>query len=182
MFFAAPILLLLLSSAHWILFEPTPPFLSNEKLGSYFTLKSSYLCKSTLWTDLTQWVSHLKTIIYITDDEIKAIKEQKIFNRKISSGKYLVFLGIMNGYFGTYNFNCFKKAFLTKKILKEEYNGGAYLLSPLNNKNINSLNHFGINKKNNDIWSKNDIKVIIFLKIFNILKLIKYTWSYLCLS
>ena len=44
---------------------------------------------------------------------------------------------------------------------KQLFNGGAYLLSPLNQKNINSLNYFGINKKNNDIKSKNDIKVIV---------------------
>lgn len=44
---------------------------------------------------------------------------------------------------------------------KQLFNGGAYLLSPLNKKNINSLNYFGINKKNNDIKSKNDIKVIV---------------------
>jgi hypothetical protein len=43
---------------------------------------------------------------------------------------------------------------------KQLFNGGAHLLSPLNKK-INSLNYFGINKKNNDIQSKNDIKVIV---------------------
>ena len=56
------------------------------------------------------------------------------------------------------SFEKYEKIHNKKKHL---FNGGSYLLSPLNNKNINSLNYFGINKKNNDIQSKNDIKVIV---------------------
>lgn len=44
---------------------------------------------------------------------------------------------------------------------KQLFNGGNFLLSPINKKNINSLNYFAVNKKNTDIQSKNDIKVIV---------------------
>lgn len=47
------------------------------------------------------------------------------------------------------------------KKKKHIFNGGNYLLSPLNNKKIDSLNYFSINKKNIDFQSKKELKVVI---------------------
>ena len=47
------------------------------------------------------------------------------------------------------------------KKKKNIFNGGNYLLSPLNNKKIDSLNYFSINKKNIDFQSKKELKVVI---------------------
>ena len=52
----------------------------------------------------------------------------------------------------------FEKHYTKKKNI---FNGGNYLLSPLNNKKINSLNFFNINRKNNNTQNKNGIKVIV---------------------
>ena len=48
---------------------------------------------------------------------------------------------------------------LEKHHNKKKYifKGGNYLLSPINNKKINSLNYFSLNKRNNDIQSKKGI-------------------------
>ena len=43
---------------------------------------------------------------------------------------------------------------------KQIFNGGNYLLSPLNNKKINSLNYFGTNKKDNNN-NQNRINIIV---------------------
>ena len=47
------------------------------------------------------------------------------------------------------------------KKKKNIFNGGNYLLSPLNNKKIDSLNYFSINKKNIDFQNKKELKVVI---------------------
>ena len=47
------------------------------------------------------------------------------------------------------------------KKKKHIFNGGNYLLSPLNNKKIDSLNYFSINKKNIDFQNKKELKVVI---------------------
>ena len=43
------------------------------------------------------------------------------FHRAIPSGKYLVLLGLMNGVYGSYSFNCFSKAYTTNRKLTAEY-------------------------------------------------------------
>jgi len=52
----------------------------------------------------------------------------------------------------------FEKHYTKKKNI---FNGGNYLLSPLNNKKINSINFFNTNRKNNNTQNKNGIKVIV---------------------
>jgi len=52
-----------------------------------------------------------------------------------------------------------KEKYYKKK--KHIFNGGNYLLSPLNNKKIDSLNYFSINKKNIDFQNKKELKVVI---------------------
>ena len=91
---------------------------SNQIKGNGIGHIIYYISNPGYFLDYTGSMENVQNFIMLTP---YLNKGQKTFNRKISSGKYLVFLGIMNGYFGTYNFNCFKKAFLTKKILKEEY-------------------------------------------------------------
>ena len=43
------------------------------------------------------------------------------FHRAIPSGKYLVLLGLMNGVYGSYSFNCFSKAYTTNRKITAEY-------------------------------------------------------------
>ena len=48
-------------------------------------------------------------------------KQTTTFHKAIPSGKYLVFLGLMNGVYGSYSFNCFTKAYTTNRKLQAEY-------------------------------------------------------------
>ena len=60
-----------------------------------------------------------------------------------------------------YNMSSFEKQEKHHNKKKNLFNGGIYLLSPLNSKKINTSNAFSVNRKINDLQNKNDIKVIV---------------------
>ena len=91
---------------------------SNQVKGNGIGHIIYYISHPGYFLDYTGSMENVKNFIMLTP---YLSKDENIFNKKISSGKYLVLLGIMNGYLGEYNFNCFKKAFLTKKKLKENF-------------------------------------------------------------
>ena len=85
-----------------------------------------YISNPGYFLDYTGSLENVNNFIMLTP---YLNKEENIFNKKISSGKYFVLLGMMNGCFGIYSFNCLKKAFLTKKKINEKYDNNDIDLS-----------------------------------------------------
>ena len=48
-------------------------------------------------------------------------KQTTTFHRAVPSGKYLVLLGLMNGVYGSYSFNCFTRAYTTNRKIAVEF-------------------------------------------------------------
>ena len=74
-----------------------------------------YISTPGYYLDFTGGTSNVKNYImlspYVSGE----------FHRSVPSGKYLVLLGLMNGVYGTYSFNCFNKAYTTNRKLTLEY-------------------------------------------------------------
>ena len=66
------------------------------------------------YLDFTGGTAKVKNYIMLTP---YLDKSTTTFHRAIPSGKYLIFLGLMNGIYGAYSFNCFTKAYTTNKKL-----------------------------------------------------------------
>ena len=91
---------------------------SNQIRGNGIGHVIYYISNPGYFFDFTGTTLNMKNYILMTP---YLSKEQKNFHRCISSGKYLVFLGLMSGRTGMYTFNIFSKAFMTNRQCKEEY-------------------------------------------------------------
>jgi len=74
-----------------------------------------YISTPGYYLDFTGGTSNVKNFImlspYVTGS----------FHRSVPSGKYLVLMGLMNGVYGAYSFNCFTKAYTTNRKITLEY-------------------------------------------------------------
>ena len=77
-----------------------------------------YISTPGYYIDFTGSTAKVKNYIMLSP---YLSKSQTTFHRAIPSGKYLVFLGLMSGVYGSYSFNCFSKAYTTNKKLTPEY-------------------------------------------------------------
>ena len=92
--------------------------ISNQIRGNGIGHVIFYISNPGYFLEYHGSLTNVKNFIMLTP---YITKKQNTFCRIVSSGKYLVLLGLMNGRYGTYNFNCYNKAFMTNKKLKENY-------------------------------------------------------------
>ena len=102
----------------------------NPDLGEDFNVNSNqlrgngighiiyYISTPGYYIDFTGGTANVKNYIMLCP---YLDKKTTTFHKAIPSGKYLVFLGLMNGVYGAYSFNCFTKAYTTNRKLTAEY-------------------------------------------------------------
>ena len=102
----------------------------NPDLGEDFNVNSNqlrgngighiiyYISTTGYYIDFTGGTANVKNYIMLCP---YLDKKTTTFHKAIPSGKYLVFLGLMNGVYGAYSFNCFTKAYTTNRKLTAEY-------------------------------------------------------------
>ena len=102
----------------------------NPDLGEDFNVNSNqlrgngighiiyYISTPGYYIDFTGGTANVKNYIMLCP---YLDKKTTTFHKAIPSGKYLVFLGLMNGVYGSYSFNCFTKAYTTNRKLTAEY-------------------------------------------------------------
>ena len=92
---------------------------SNQIRGNGIGHIIYYISTPGYYLDFTGGTSNVKNYIML---EPYLDKNTTTFHRAIPSGKYLVLLGLMNGVYGSYSFNCFTRAYTTNRKLAVEYN------------------------------------------------------------
>ena len=102
----------------------------NPDLGEDFNVNSNqirgngighiifYISTPGYYLDFTGGTSNVKNYIMLSP---YLNEKTTTFHRAIPSGKYLVLLGLMNGVYGSYSFNCFTRAYTTNRKLTVEY-------------------------------------------------------------
>ena len=76
-----------------------------------------YISTPGYYLDFTGGTANVKNYIMMSP----YLGQKTTFHRAVPSGKYLVLLGLMNGVYGSYSFNCFTKAYTTNRKLQVEY-------------------------------------------------------------
>ena len=89
------------------------------------------------YIDFTGGTAKVKNYIMLTP---YLDKKTTTFHRAIPSGKYLIFLGLMNGIYGAYSFNCFTKAYTTNKKLTLKFDNNEIDLTLYTDMNNNIQN------------------------------------------
>ena len=112
---------------------------SNQIRGNGIGHIIYYISTPGYYLDFTGGTANVKNYIMLCP---YLDKKTTTFHKAIPSGKYLVFLGLMNGVYGAYSFNCFTKAYTTNRKLAAEYD----------NNNIDLTLYTDIN---NDIKNEN---------------------------
>ena len=90
---------------------------SNQIRGNGIGHIIYYISTPGYFLDFTGSTSNLRNYIMLSP----YLGSNSSFHRTIPSGKYLVLLGLMNGVFGSYCFNCFSSAYMTNRKLKAEF-------------------------------------------------------------
>ena len=88
---------------------------SNQLRGNGIGHIIYYISTPGYYLDFTGGTSNVKNYIMLSPYATGN------FHRSIPSGKYLVLLGLMNGVYGAYSFNCFTKAYTTNRKITLEY-------------------------------------------------------------
>ena len=100
----------------------------NPDLGEDFDVSSNqlrgdgighiifYISTPGYYLDFTGSTANVKNYIMLSP-----YLDNGTFHRAIPSGKYLVFLGLMNGVYSSYCFNCFSQAYTTNRRLTAEF-------------------------------------------------------------
>ena len=91
---------------------------SNQIRGNGIGHIIYYISTPGYYLDFTGGTSNVKNYIML---EPYLAPKTTTFHRAIPSGKYLVLLGLMNGVYGSYSFNCFTRAYTTNRKLAVEY-------------------------------------------------------------
>ena len=90
---------------------------SNQIRGNGIGHIIYYISTPGYFLDFTGSTSNLKNYIMLSP----YLGSKSSFHRVLPSGKYLVLLGLMNGVFGSYCFNCFSSAYMTNRKLTAEF-------------------------------------------------------------
>ena len=77
-----------------------------------------YISTPGYYLDFTGGTANIKNYIMLCP---YLNKQTTTFHRAIPSGKYLVLLGLMNGVYGSYSFNCFTRAYTTNRKTTVEF-------------------------------------------------------------
>ena len=91
---------------------------ANQLRGNGIGFIIYYISTPGYYIDFTGGTAKVKNYIMLTP---YLDANTTTFHRAIPSGKYLIFLGLMSGVYGSYSFNCFTKAYTTNKKLTPEY-------------------------------------------------------------
>ena len=91
---------------------------SNQIRGNGIGHIIYYISTPGYYLDFTGGTANVKNYIMMSP---YLNKQTTTFHRAIPSGKYLVLLGLMNGVYGSYSFNCFTRAYTTNRKLQVEY-------------------------------------------------------------
>ena len=91
---------------------------SNQIRGNGIGHIIYYISTPGYYLDFTGGTSNVKNYIMLTP---YLDKQTTSFHRAVPSGKYLIFLGLMNGVYGSYSFNCFTRAYTTNRKLAVEF-------------------------------------------------------------
>jgi hypothetical protein len=91
---------------------------SNQLRGNGIGHIIFYISTPGYYLDFTGGTSNVRNYIMLSP---YLNSQTTTFHRAIPSGKYLVLLGLMNGVYGSYSFNCFSKAYTTNRKLTAEY-------------------------------------------------------------
>ena len=91
---------------------------SNQLRGNGIGHIIFYISTPGYYLDFTGGTSNVRNYIMLSP---YLNSQTTTFHRAIPSGKYLVLLGLMNGVYGSYSFNCFTKAYTTNRKLTAEY-------------------------------------------------------------
>ena len=109
----------------------------NQLKGNGIGYIVFYISTPGYYIDFTGGTAKVKNYIMLTP---YLDKKTTTFHRAVPSGKYLVFLGLMNGIFGAYSFNCFTKAYTTNKKLTLEFDNNEINLTLYTDMNNNIQN------------------------------------------
>ena len=102
----------------------------NPDLGEDFDVNSNqirgngighiiyYISTPGYYLDFTGGTANVRNFIMLSP---YLNSQTTSFHRSVPSGKYLVLLGLMNGVYGAYSFNCFTKAYTTNRKLNVEF-------------------------------------------------------------
>ena len=90
----------------------------NQLRGNGIGFVIYYISTPGYYMDFTGGTAKVKNYIMLTP---YLNSKTTTFHRAIPSGKYLVFLGLMSGVYGSYSFNCFTKAYTTNRKLTPEF-------------------------------------------------------------
>ena len=90
---------------------------SNQIRGNGIGHIIYYISTPGYYLDFTGGTTNVKNYIMLSP---YLNKQTTTFHRAIPSGKYLVLLGLMNGVYGVYSFNCFTRAYTTNRKLTVE--------------------------------------------------------------
>ena len=102
----------------------------NPDLGEDFDVNSNqirgngighiiyYISTPGYYLDFTGGTANVRNFIMLSP---YLDSQTTSFHRSVPSGKYLVLLGLMNGVYGAYSFNCFTKAYTTNRKLNVEF-------------------------------------------------------------
>ena len=109
----------------------------NPDLGEDFDVNSNqirgngighiiyYISTPGYYLDFTGGTSNVRNYIMLTP----YLDKETTFHRSVPSGKYLVLLGLMNGVYGSYSFNCFTRAYTTNRKITVEFDNNDINLS-----------------------------------------------------
>ena len=109
----------------------------NQLKGNGIGYIVFYISTPGYYIDFTGGTAKVKNYIMLTP---YLDKSTTTFHRAIPSGKYLIFLGLMNGIYGAYSFNCFTKAYTTNKKLTLEFDNNEIDLKLYTDMNNNIQN------------------------------------------
>ena len=91
---------------------------ANQTRGNGIGHIIYYISTPGYYLDFTGGTTNVRNYImlcpYLT-------KQTTTFHRAVPSGKYLVLLGLMNGVYGAYSFNCFTRAYTTNRKTAVEF-------------------------------------------------------------
>ena len=91
---------------------------SNQLRGNGIGHIIFYISTPGYYLDFTGGTANVKNYIMLCP---YLDNQTTTFHRAVPSGKYLIFLGLMSGVFGSYSFNCFTKAYTTNRKLTVEF-------------------------------------------------------------